>query len=130
MNISLSDSFTAATSDTYAAQLKSDRLTVNVTKETLTLLAAAGLDTNMSLKAYAEKFIYSRELVTEIVEESNMTYFSYLTVPAGESDTVTVLAFVFKSADAYWMVQFQTPTATFPVEKANIFNYASSISFK
>ena len=129
MNITLSDSFTVVEDPTpYTAGFDSDRVAITVTKESLKSIADAGLDITMSLKTYAEIIISGYKLTSSVVEENGMTYFNYLAaLESGEM--VTMLACVYKSADAYWLIQFITPTSNYTAEKATLFNYAKSVTF-
>ncbi|MBR4873688.1 MAG: SH3 domain-containing protein [Clostridia bacterium] len=129
MNINLSDRFTAVADPTpYTAGFDSDDMAITVTKETFAILTDAGLDINMSLVTYAQTIIAGYGLTATVTEDNGQTYFLYQS-PVEGGGTVSILAFVYKSADAYWLVQFLTDASAFTVEKATIFNYAASVNF-
>lgn len=129
MNINLSDRFVAVDDPTpYTAGFDSDTMAITVTKETFEVLTTAGLDINMSLVTYAQTIITGYGLTTTVTEENGLTYFLYQS-PIEGGGSASILAFVYKSADAYWLVQFLTDSNDFTAEKATIFNYAASVNF-
>lgn len=129
LNINLSDRFVSVPDPApYTAGFDSESMAITVTKDTFEAMIAVGLDVNMPLTAYAQTIITGYGLTATVTEENGLIYFQYAS-PIEGGGNASILAFVYKSVDAYWLVQFLTDANDFIAEKATIFNYAASVNF-
>lgn len=133
MSITLDDSFEAVSDaelalTPYAAGFDSENIAITVTKELPADLEAAGLSANLSVEGYANIIITLYGLNTTVATQNNVTYFTYNSAMT-DGTIITIFAATYKSADAYWLIQFLTTPDVYPAVKANIMNYATSVSF-
>ena len=132
MNIVLDSGFVAVPEADAAAAgcvagFDSESIAITVTKELPEVLAAVGLGSNLSVEGYANAIITLYQLNSIVENNGSVTYFTYNTI---SGDTIiTVFAAVYKSVDAYWLIQFLTEPSVYPTVKANIMGYAESVTF-
>ncbi len=99
---------------------------VMILKETFTELTSAALDTNMSVKEYAEIVMTSNSLTGEPTEEDNLTYFTY--TAESEGTEFTYMGFCFRGTDAFWLVQIYCSSADYETKKPEMMEWAKSVT--
>ena len=127
MTVTLNDTFTQKSNVSFAAYFESTQYVVFATKEANSTLTAAGLSADMTLAEYAQIVISNNSLSSTVTEKNGMTCFTYSASASGVN--FKYLAFVFKTADAYWMVQFAATDAMYASAEPLFLKWAASITF-
>ena len=110
----------------YSLVLLSTNAGVMILKETFAELEDAGLDTDMSLKKYAEIVIEGNNLTSTPTEEDGLTCFTYTADVDGTE--FTYVGYCFRGTDAYWLVQMYCATSDFETMKADFTTWAKSVT--
>ena len=100
---------------------------VMILKETFEEFEKADLDTDMSVKEYAEIVMFGNGLSGDPTEEDGMTYFTYTEEVDGTE--FTYMGFCYRGTDAYWLVQIYCPTEDYEAKKPEMMEWAKSVSF-
>jgi hypothetical protein len=113
--------------DEYDLILISPDAGVMILKETYADFEAAELDTDMSVKEYAQIVMKGNSLTGSPIEEDGLTYFTY----TAESDGTgfTYVGYCFRGSDAYWLVQIYCATSDYESMKADFTAWAKSVTF-
>ncbi|MBP3666207.1 MAG: hypothetical protein J6K29_04050 [Clostridia bacterium] len=111
----------------YDLILISPKAGVMILKETFAEFEEVNLDTDMSVKEYAQIVMKGNQLTGAPTEEDGQTYFTY----TAESDGTefTYMGFCFRGTDAYWLVQMYCPTEDFETIKPDFMTWAKSVTF-
>ena len=100
---------------------------VMILKETFEEFEKADLDTDMSVKDYADIVMFGNGLSGDPTEEDGMTYFTYTEDVDGTE--FTYMGFCYRGTDAYWLVQIYCPTEDYETKKPDMMAWAKSVSF-
>ena len=100
---------------------------VMILKETFEEFEKADLDTDMSVKEYAEIVMFGNDLSGDPTEEDGMTYFTYTEKVDGTE--FTYMGFCYRGTDADWLVQIYCPTEDYEAKKPDMMEWAKSVSF-
>ena len=100
---------------------------VMILKETFEEFEKADLDTDMSVKEYADIVMFGNGLSGDPTEEDGMTYFTYTEEVDGTE--FTYMGFCFRGTDAYWLVQIYCATADYEAKKPDMMDWAKSVTF-
>lgn len=100
---------------------------VMILKETFAEFEEADLDTDMSVKEYAEIVMPGNSLSGDPTEKDGLTYFTY--TAESEGTNFTYVGFCYRGADAYWLVQMYCPTEDFEATKPDFITWAKSVTF-
>ena len=111
----------------YDLILISPEVGVMILKETFAEFEEAKLDTDMSVKEYAEIVMEGNKLTGAPTEEDGLTYFTYTAEADGTE--FTYMGFCFRGTDAYWLVQIYCPTEDYEAKKPDMMEWAKSVSF-
>ena len=128
MSITLTDDFTERDYVSYTAVYDSQYVAIFAIKEEFSLFDGTALGENSTTEDYANVVIEGYELDAEPEEIDGMTTFRYDAESNG--DTYTYLAVIYKSDDAFWMIQFATKADNFEEQEDNILTYAKSVAFE
>ena len=101
MSIVLTEKFTEKEQAAYTSAYDSERVAVFTLKEEFTLQEGLG---DLSLNQYAQLVIEANKLDAETKKEGDLTYFQYTKQANGKDNNY--YAYVYKSADAFWLIQF------------------------
>ena len=134
MKLVLSDKFTDMGSEMsalmgYTYMLDSDPISIGVLKQTFDSFVAAGTSTAISAEEYGATVIQLLKLDTKVVKDSNLIYFVNEIAATDTTPATTAITFLYKSQSAFWQLKFLTFTETYAAHKADIFKYASSVTF-
>lgn len=125
MTITLTDDFTEGEYEPFVHMFSSRNLSVMTLKETFE--SAPGIE-SYSKKEYAQLFAQANNLDSvPTVREGTVSFTYSQTDDAGTKHCYA--AYVYKTKDAFWVVQFGTTAADFEAQQENIDTYAKSISF-
>lgn len=113
--------------ETFDLILISPEAGVMILKETFAEFEEADLDTDMSVKEYAEIVMLGNSLSGAPTEEDGLTYFTY--TAESEGTNFTYVGFCYRGADAYWLVQMYCPTEDFEATKPDFITWAKSVTF-
>ena len=111
----------------YDLILISPEVGVMILKETFAEFEEAKLDTDMSVKEYAEIVMEGNKLTGAPTEEDGLTYFTYTAEADGTE--FTYMGFCFRGTDAYWLVQIYCATADYEAKKPDMMDWAKSVTF-
>ena len=100
---------------------------VMILKETFEEFEKADLDTDMSVKEYADIVMFGNGLSGDPTEEDGMTYFTYTEEVDGTE--FTYMGFCYRGTDAYWLVQIYCATADYEAKKPDMMDWAKSVMF-
>jgi len=107
MSITLTEAFSETSFEGYTQCYESKEIAVFALREDFTL--AAGME-NLTLEEYGQLVIDSNgKGGTELLSEDGLTWFQYNSSNADGSLNYFYFAAVFKSEDAFWLIQFATP---------------------
>ena len=126
MSITLTGRFSEENVSGQTFTYASDTYVVLGLKETFESLESKG-GAELSLFRYAELVLEANGLEREIHEEDGLTYFDY-TAEADEQE-YAYLACVFRSEDAFWLVQFACRSDMFEESMPAFVSWAKTVEF-
>ena len=109
MSITLTEAFTEKVNEEMTAYYESKYVIATCLKEEY---ASFGITEDfMTLDEYADTVIEVNNITADVVNEDDLTYFRYdKTVEGGDA---SYLGFVYKTSDAFWLIQFGCETKFF-----------------
>ena len=128
MTITLTDRFSKLSLDGFEAAFGSDEVSVFALKEPFTLMEGMA---DMTPDEYAEITIKNNGLSESSPSSVNgQVRFSYDVFLEEVNDTVHYVAYVYKTDDAFWMVQFATKASLADEYAARIETWARSVTIE
>ena len=125
LTLTLTNRFFESEYEGYDVVFDSSKVAVFALKEEFTDEFGA----EKTLNDYAELVIAANEMKDVTVQtKDGLTYFNYKSDVDG--DEYTYYAFVYKTDDAFWMVQFACDSKSADKQVDNFFKYAKSVSFQ
>lgn len=129
LHITLTDDFTATEMEGFTACYSADDAVVLVLKEPFTL--ADGFE-NYTVTQYGELVIqksnYSSQ--TKLEQQDGLNYFEYRYKNEQNQQEYHYIATLFKSKDAFWLVQFAVLQTGFEEQRPQLMQWAKSVSFE
>lgn len=122
LTITLNDGFNEKELVSYTAAFDSKSIAVFVIKEDFSSIE----NKNLSLEEYAELVINNNKLDVTVEKTEGLTSFTFEKHTNGKD--YIYFATVYKSYDAYWILQFSCESAKFESLKALIIQYAKSVN--
>lgn len=126
MTITLTSDFTEKDLVNQTAYYTSETVIVTALKEEKSLFEEANINID-TLTEYAELVIENNNANSTVTEENGATYFIYEAEANGKE--FKYYASVFKTDDAFWLVQFACEKDDFDSNKTQFAEYASSVKF-
>lgn len=127
MTVTLTNEFKEVDIENYTATYDSKNVAVFALKEAFAL--ADGFE-NCSLEEYADLVIKNNNVgPAEIKTVEGLTYFEYEFVNPETNDTYRYFSYVYKTNDAFWLVQFATPDKNVEKFTQQITEWAKSVKF-
>lgn len=127
MSITLDEGFMERELISYTAVYESVDIAVFALKEEFSLFEGTGYGANTTLKEYAELVIEANGIDCRVTTEGSLTGFRYEKEAGGKE--VTYCAYVYKSSDAFWLVQFSVVSSQYEKNKDKIADFAASVTF-
>lgn len=129
MNITLNESFTQKEYVTYTTGFESADIAVFVLLEEAALFDGTDYGTDFSADTYAEMLWKSNGNAgsPELTSAGDLVWFDF--DASANGNDYTYRAFVFKSADGYWLVQFAALAENFEALADTMNAYAATITF-
>jgi hypothetical protein len=123
MSITLVGNFREVEYEGFTTCYDSNKVAIFALKEDFSL--ADGLE-DYTIRQYGEAVIESNDFIASLKNSEGLTYFEY----QGTSNQVyNYYAFIFKTDDAFWLIQFATPESEAEEYEAKIFEWAKTIKF-
>jgi hypothetical protein len=126
-SITLTSEFAEASAPAYTVYYESGTAGVAVLKEDFTMFEAAGVSTDITLNEYAQIVMSANDTHADINVRNGITYFEYERSISGSD--FAYLVTVFKSGDAFWLVQFFSETMDYSGLRDDFFRWAASVEF-
>ena len=127
MTVTLTNEFKEVDIENYTATYDSKNVAVFTLKEAFAL--ADGIE-NCSLEQYADLVIKNNNIGSaEIKTDEGLTYFEYEFVNPEINDTYRFFSYVYKTNDAFWLVQFATLDENVEKFAQQITEWAKSVEF-
>ena len=129
MGIVLTDDFkkTDIDADKFTVSYASDKVAVFALKESFSL--ASGFE-DYTLSQYANLVINANGLTSASVKnDGNLKYFTYDYTNPTSNEDYTYVAYVYKSGDAFWLIQFATLSEDADEYSEQIAEWARSVKF-
>ena len=128
MTITLTDEFVKTDVKNYIAAYDSKNVAVLVSKEEFTL--ADGFE-DQTLEQYGNLVLQSNNLSSsEIKNIEGLIGFEYESTNPNTGNTYKYLSFLYKSNDAFWMMQFATLKENVDDFRSEIIKWAKTVSFE
>ena len=130
MTITLNSNFEKVDVDKehkYDASYGSEEVAVLVLKEEFSLVE--GFE-DYTLEEYAELLVEANGLSSDVKIKDGMTFFDYQKKSSKDQKIYRYRAYVYKSDDAFWMIQFAIETKNYDDYADSIDEWARSVSFK
>lgn len=128
MNITLTDEFVKTDVENYTVAYDSKNVAVFALKEAFTL--ADGFQ-DYTLEQYGNLVLQNNNLSSSKIEDKEgLIGFEYEFTNPNTKDTYKYFSFVYKSNDAFWLVQFATLTENVDEYSSKIIEWAKTISFE
>lgn len=128
MSIRLTDEFIKTDIENYTVAYDSKNVAVFALKEAFAL--ADGFQ-NYTLEQYGNLVLKNNNLsASELQNLDGLTEFEYEFTNPNTKDTYKYFSFVYKADDAFWLVQFATLTENVNEYRAQILEWAKTISFE
>lgn len=127
MTVTLTNEFKEVDFGNYTVTFDSKNVAVFVLKEPFAL--AAGME-NWSREQYADLIIQNNNIgFAEIQHDEGLTYFSYEHVNPETNKTFRFFSYVYKTNDAFWLVQFAIPDEKAEKFAQQVPEWAKSVEF-
>ena len=128
LSITLTNEFSNAGVDGFTASYASNEVLVLTLKESFTLME--GLE-DYTLEEYGNLVIEAKGMAGSVTlqERDGQLYFSYQFTNPDTNEVFDYIIVLFKSADAFWTVQFATPESETAAYQQTIFQWAGSVTF-
>ena len=126
MSITLTDEFSEADIADYTVTYDSRNIAVFALKEEFSLVE--GLQ-DYTLEEYGDLIIQSNGLSSKVKNYDGLTGFEREYTNPDTLDTYKYFAFIYKSNDAFWMIQFATLKENADEYRATIVEWAKTASF-
>ena len=127
MTITLTSDFRKSDIQNYTVVYDSRDVAVFALKEEFSLVE--GFE-NYTLEEYAKLVLEANGLEnTKLSQDANTISFIYNRVNPNTNDTYSYFNYVYKTDDAFWLVQFATLKENVDKQSQNISNWAKSIQF-
>ncbi len=128
MTITLTDAFRETDIANQTVAYDSRKVAVFALKEAFSL--ADGFE-DYTLDAYADLVQQNNGLTSSVVKNTDgLKWFTYEYTNPDTKDTYQYVSFVFKTDDAFWLIQFATLEEDFEEYDAQIMEWAKTISFE
>ena len=128
MSIRLTDEFIKTDIENYTVAYDSKNVAVFALKEAFAL--ADGFQ-NYTLEQYGNLVLKNNNLsASELQNLDGLTEFEYEFTNPNTKDTYKYFSFVYKADDAFWLVQFATLTENVNEYRAQILEWAKTVSFE
>lgn len=129
LTVTLTDAFYEKEHMGYTTCFLSDEIAVFLLKEEYTLFENTDFSSASSLEEYAG-LVWNANRFTgnvPLVTDSDLKYFEY--DYSANGNDYTYRTYVFKAADAFWLVQFASLTDSYAALKDTMHSYAASVVF-
>lgn len=126
MSITLNERFKQTEVENYTLAFESKEVTVTALKEPFAL--AEGFE-DYSLTQYGEQVLKANNLATELNTKDGLTYFSYQGPSPTSAENQLYFAFLYKSDDAFWIVQFSGQVKEIFTQFDDVLEWAKSVEF-
>ena len=128
MSISLTDEFIKTDIENYTVAYDSKNVAVFALKEAFALVDGFQ---NYTLEQYGNLVLKNNNLsASELQNLDGLTEFEYEFTNPNTKDTYKYFSFVYKADDAFWLVQFATLTENADEYRAQILEWAKTVSFE
>lgn len=128
MKITLTDRFIEASNDNCDVCYGSEDVSVFVIKESFSDWEGAE---NCTLDEYGDLVLYGNGFSSDVEIQKNdgLTYIVYSYTNPETDDTFCYYAFLYKSSDAFWMIQFCTYDEKVESYESSFFDWAKTVEF-
>ena len=127
MTVTLTDEFRESNAQPYTVVYDSKNVAVFALREAFTL--AAGFE-DYTLEQYADLVIQANKLgLAEVKTDEGLTYFTYSFTNPETKDVYQYYSYVYKTDDAFWLVQFATLDNNVEKYAPQITEWAKSVEF-
>lgn len=129
LTVTLTDAFYEKEHMGYTTCFLSDEIAVFLLKEEYTLFENTDFSSASSLEEYAG-LVWNANRFTgnvPLVTDGDLKYFEY--DYSANGNDYTYRTYVFKAADAFWLVQFASLTDSYAALKDTMHSYAASVVF-
>lgn len=127
MKITLSNDFSETNLDNFTLAYQSDEVIITALKEEFSLLE--GFE-NYTLSEYGGLVMRNSGINDNLKAEGNFYYFNYTYTDPNYNLTYYYLSAVFKTNDAFWLVQFCTPNNLAYKYKSEFIDWTKTIEFE
>lgn len=128
MSISLTETFVEKEMASLTAYYESPKVIVTCLKEEFTQFEALGVSSDdITLDDYAELVIENNQMDLDATKEDGLTYFTYEKTVSGKD--FSYMACVYKSSDAFWLIQFACEQKNFDSMKEQMKSWAQTVKF-
>ena len=127
ISITLTNEFRETFVDNYTVVYDSSNVAIFALEEEFSL--ADGFENN-TLEQYAELVIQSNNInAAEVKKLDGLTYFEYDFINPETLDSYKYFSYVYKTNDAFWLVQFATLSENVEMYESQIIEWAKSVQF-
>lgn len=128
LTITLTEDFTQIPADGFALYCESPDVAMFALKEDFFLMPGAE---DYTVEEYADLVFQNNPMAAtaQLYTEGTLTWFEYSYTNTTEALDYRFFVFIFKSDDAFWMLQFATPEALAEEKADGIIEWAKSVSF-
>jgi len=127
MTITLTTDFFEKEIASQTAYYESQKYMVTTLKEEFTIFESYGMSTDISAKEYAKLVIDNNMIASTIEEKDNLVYFEYEKAVNGKQ--ISYFATVYKSSDAFWLIQFACESKNAEDSQDLFIEWAQTIKF-
>ncbi|MBR7142955.1 MAG: hypothetical protein IKD06_05400 [Clostridia bacterium] len=126
MTITLTNRFIERQQEGYTVCYDSASMGVFALREEFGLFEEVGYGAETSLADYRDLVLQANEVEAEPIGEDGLVGFRFTAQSDGQSYTFS--AYVYKSTEAFWLLQFVTRTEDFSALQNLILSYAKSVT--
>lgn len=126
-NIKMDDGMNEKDLATATVTYMSDKVVITALKEEFTFLEAIDIDEESSIEDYAEAVIKNNKADYKLKEKDGINYFEYEKTVSGKD--YYYYAVVYKSDDAFWLVNFACEKRNKSEYQEKFFEWAKTVTF-
>lgn len=128
MRITLTDDFRVYNDERFTGCMVSSQVGIMVLKEDFSLLPGSS---ELALEEYGHMVISGNGITgAKLCTEDGLTFFEFSRENADNGITYSYFAVVYKSSDAFWLVQFSTPQEEYADWRGSFVDWAKTVTFQ
>ena len=130
MSITLTDYFYTYYPQGYTVLLQSNEISIFGVMYPFDMMGESELTPESSIEEFGEELLKSNEREgLELVKKDGLSYYFYEDTSEETQETYSYLTMLYKSEEAFWLLQFVCKAEQYEKLESELFQYAASVTF-